>query len=161
MKLKLIKQEDKTDCGIACVAMLKDQPYEAVRAELKVVKEAMKEKAPEELRTHAEHLNQLFQGFEHAPELVQFDSLDSIEGAAVLAVAESGKRINSKDYHWVVAFRVNGCLWIADPDFGELYRYENWKDDYRLAVEAKPLPTRKSRTSISFPTLQITSIVPC
>lgn len=163
MELKLIKQVHDTGCGIACVAMLKDQSYETVRAELRLIKEKMGED-PEELRTHAEHLMPLFQGFEYAPEPVEFEFADSIQGAAILAVAENGKKINSKDYHWVVAFRINGCLWIADPALGELYRYENWKgktlNDYRLAVEAKPHSKGQSRTSLSFPTLQITSVVP-
>lgn len=35
-------------------------------------------------------------------------------------------------YHWILVFRKNNELYIADPEEGELYKYNNWKNDYLL-----------------------------
>lgn len=144
-RMNLIKQIDDTGCGIACVAMLLGKPYEKVREEMFKAKGWTAKKRS--LRTHAGDLSLILGDVQH--EMIQYESFDSVQGASILAVNPDDK----KKYHWVVAFRSAGCLWIADSELGELYRYDNWNENvesgYRLA----------DFYSIVFPRLEISSVV--
>lgn len=143
--MKLIKQVDVEGCGIACVAMLLGKSYETVREELF---RAMKWTAEtQSLRTHADGLMKILAGVQHKK--VKYRSFDSIQSVSILAV----NPLSKEDYHWVVAFRSNGCLWIADPELGELYRYHNWSEDEEGGY------TLANYSSIKLPTLNIDSVV--
>lgn len=141
--IKLVKQPEKEEgCGIACVSVLTGKSYDSLKEELKKIKCWTKRKKV--FRTQPDDLSSLLEKIGIGHEEEKFKSIELVPHPAIIAVNnEKGK------FHWVFIFSKNGRTFIVDTEYGELYRYENYKSDYIFY---------KSKSCIVFPGLVINSV---
>jgi ABC-type bacteriocin/lantibiotic exporter with double-glycine peptidase domain len=120
--ITLVRQEDDTGCGIACVAMLANKPYSRVKSDLY----QKKHWAPHRkiIRTESEDLEDLLQRYNIDCEKFTFKDWEELKGVAILAV-------NAKNsvWHWVISLKTNNRFLIIDPSLAEVYQADVWKGD--------------------------------
>ena len=127
-------------CGIACVSMVTGESYEAMKNKLSDSKGWSSRKR--KFRTTYKELSFLLANVNH--DFIKYETMEDIYSPSIIGVNNEGNK-----YHWVLAFRKNKELYIADSESGELYKYNNWKDDYDL---------HKRNNCIVFPRVEISNI---
>lgn len=114
--MKIVKQRDRTGCGLACVAMITGQTYWQVR------RKVIPDDPSRPYATTAKDLNSLSKNI--APKMISTNSWEKVPNLAIVAV---GKR-KSGNWHWVVFQRKNDIAVFYDPwtasartDFGKVH----------------------------------------
>lgn len=122
----VIKQESKTDCAIACCAMISNRQYSAVKKNLFALKKWQAKR--KNLRTKTTDLLNLLNKLGVTARKERFKSWNSLNSPAIVGVNEE----HGNKFHWVVAVPCGNKIIIADPEYGEVYDLNNCKkNDYR------------------------------
>ncbi len=115
--IRLVRQEDDTGCGIACVAMVADLPYQKVKDVLMELKGW--KKPDRQLYTRAKtHLDPLLKKLGIQFELKKSRGWDDIQGVCLLGVNR-----DEGYFHWVVVIKDSGRFLILDPAYGEVIQW--------------------------------------
>lgn len=123
--IKLQKQKKKTDCGIACAAMLRpDLTYETVRNKLREVPRSKSRAVL--LRTNPLELMHLCITLDLKVQLKTVVSWDQFCPVAIIPVNHHGNK-----YHWILRLIQGDKNYIIDPDPAEdfVLNSENWEND--------------------------------
>ncbi|MDR5907597.1 hypothetical protein [Franzmannia qiaohouensis] len=122
--IRIVKQEHKTGCGVACVAICLGWSYPEAFEKFKKVlnwgsrKSVFYTKAPELARVLES------EGIPH--DVLRSGRWENIEGTAIVGVNRK-----SGYWHWVVAVKDADRFFIVDPELGEIYQHQNWPHDYK------------------------------
>lgn len=110
--MERILQEDASGCGIACIAMLADRPYQKVRQ--LAVDHLGYHKTSKEFYTGTRELKQLGKllNLKIGYRCIPFRDYSKVPGLAILAVNFSE---NTGLWHWVVFRRDQDGPYVLDP----------------------------------------------
>ena len=140
----VIQPENEKGCGLACIAAITGATYESLKNKLIALDNWRITDG--EFRTEPHDLISLLTGIDLDHQLVKINSIAEIEHPTIVAVNKIPKK---NKYHWVVAFKTNGRIYILDTEWGGIYLFEYHKDDYKLY---------KKRDGIAFPKLDIKEV---
>lgn len=121
--LTLVKQEDDTGCGIACLAMITRQSYQNVKRKLSEQLNWTSRKG--NLRTRPSHLISFLAEHNITAEPMKFPGWNQLDGTSILGVNSDGKN----GYHWVIVVKNSDSFLIIDPIDGQVYQAESWIND--------------------------------
>ena len=110
--MKPVVQQDRTGCGIACVAALAGQAYAAVKHE---ARKLGIEVTDPQLWSDTKHMQQLLARFDlSAGKQVAFSSWDALPECALLAI-KWHRETHGTAWHWVVFTRDASGSSVLDP----------------------------------------------
>ncbi|MFW5910855.1 MAG: hypothetical protein ACOCUJ_03350 [Thiohalospira sp.] len=136
--MKAIVQEEKTGCGLACVAMLAGESYQSVR---EVAAGLGIHASDEALWSDTTHVRRLldYYGIQPAPEERPFTAWAELPGCALLATKhhyEGGRPF----WHWVVFVREPAGAVVLDP---AVYLADNRRTDWAGIDVAWSIPVSR------------------
>lgn len=124
-KIKLVKQEDCTGCGIACLAMVTNRTYEETKINIfETLKWSDRKRV---FYTKAKDLYNYLMRNNYDVELKKSKNWDEIQGLSIVGVnRESGY------FHWIVVVKNDEFFYIVDPDKKKagVYNGGYWSDKY-------------------------------
>lgn len=144
--IRLIKQEDDTGCGIACVAMITSKSYNAVKSKLVYLEGWSASR--NNYYTTAKQLNKLLNALSIKSKIVYSSSWTDIEGTAIVGVNRDSKGY----FHWIITIKDSSRFLIIDPEQGEVYQGSEWAD-YKGGF----IHSRRKSQFISLP-IKVTSL---
>ena len=126
-----IKQDDRTGCGLACIAMLAKTSYNNVR---NVAIDKLEFNDSGKFYTNKKHLRKLGNHFniKIAKKKKKFTNFETLPDIAILAINYKKK---SKTWHWVIYNRDENEEYICDPK--ESIKSDKRKDFWRIGGNTK------------------------
>ncbi|HEY1269373.1 MAG TPA: cysteine peptidase family C39 domain-containing protein [Candidatus Binatia bacterium] len=111
--MKVVLQEDKTGCGLACVAMIGGKTYAEVKQAAASLGIRVKDK---KLYSETQYVRRLLRrfGIETVPGEKPFVSWDALPHRALLSI-KYHKENDRPMWHWVVFERNEGQAAVLDP----------------------------------------------
>ncbi|KAB2310678.1 hypothetical protein F8A87_08310 [Betaproteobacteria bacterium SCN2] len=119
--ISLIKQKDKTGCGIACVAMIANRSYEEMKDAFAEILNWSTRR--EEYYTLAKDLGKALKKYGIRAKEKKSGCWDDIQGTAIVGVNR-----RKKHFHWVVVVKDNHRFLILDPEKNEVRCGKRWAD---------------------------------
>ncbi|HAS6199636.1 TPA: hypothetical protein I7171_23070 [Vibrio vulnificus] len=118
--MHIIKQNDTTGCGLACIAALLEIEYEVVK---KIASNALCwSERKKVFRTQPDQIVKLLAYYGVASSVTTFSEVEMSATASILGVNSDSNR----NFHWVIHIpHENGNL-IFDPETAELYQCQRW-----------------------------------
>ncbi|ACE83010.1 cysteine peptidase family C39 domain-containing protein [Cellvibrio japonicus] len=120
--ISLIKQQDKTGCGLACVAMLAGIEYGRIKSIAQKHGFLVKSKNGE-FYTSSSHLRCISDKVQSIEVVslrrIKFSKIDELPDLAILSIDNLGVK---NKWHWVVFERKrDGSVYIYDPEIPKRY----------------------------------------
>ena len=127
--MKLIKQEGKGGCGLACIAMVCDTTLEDVAEKIKKIRNKTGSS------TSIKDFENLLPEYDIEFNRITFTNWDDLKGVYIVGVNEyKNSKGNRGGWHWVVVIKNDKVFLIIDPDEDECVNWgEAWineKDGY-------------------------------
>ena len=119
--INLVKQDDKTGCGIACASMISEASYDEVKSCL--IKQEKWGASKSTFYTKAPQLRDLLESFDVKTEIKWSKSWADISGIAIVGVNKD-KGI----FHWVLVLKDGTRFLIIDPMTAEVYQGSEWAE---------------------------------
>lgn len=109
--IRRVKQDDRTGCGIACIAIITGESYERIRS-LAINELRFSEDGP--FYTQVSHLKILASkfGIELPQRIRKFKNWESLPDVAIVAINYCKE---SHTWHWVVYRREKDSQYVIDP----------------------------------------------
>lgn len=146
----LVRQDDETGCGVACIAMLAGEDYEDVKKELF---------ASSRKRVFYTNYKDLRRGLERYGLSLEdgrarrFKSFDDIDSNAILAIEQSPP--SKSHWHWVVFVRDGRRRYLLDPSHEGIVRTDlrsvRGRTFLRIVEAATRSPAKHTSSSSSGP----------
>lgn len=121
-----VRQRLRTDCGVACLAMVARVEYEQAAQAFTQAGLAVKRRGKQPFSSNFKDIASAAARLDISIQMQRFRSWDDVQSPTILKVSSGGGR--KGDWHWVVALRTERGIEILDPGT-DLPSFENPPDD--------------------------------
>ena len=119
----LVKQQDDTGCGIACVAMCLKENYDNSKARFAVLLNWGSQK--KNFYTRLPEISRVLDAAQVNYSTKKSSSWEDVQGTCIVGVNREGRH-----WHWVVVIKDNVRFLVLDPETGEIFQHAERQEEF-------------------------------